>query len=357
MSRTRAACLVVAGATASVLYWPPAGAVVAAAAPAPPPSTQDFNPGTVGGTDEAYTRPQVPDIGDVAVTVDEGFQDYNNNTGGGQQPGQHLHQPAGRSPRRTSSTRTWCCGSTRTTWSRSPSPRQNPQVIEWKWRPEAVWSDGRPMGCKDMYLLWLAGDATVKDGDAQIFDSSAHRLRADLGHHLLARRKTVTTHVLRRPTPTTGACSRVAGQAGSQLLPAHILEQKTGIADITKIDPKADTPGAARGRHVLHHRLGRVRPGGGPVRRPVQDRELDPQRHHGAGAQRQVVGQPRRAGQDHASPRSPTRRPTCRSCSTRKCRSSSRRRSRPSPSRSAPRAASSTSSPRVGRPTSTSTSR
>jgi len=31
-----------------------------------------------------------------------------------------------------------------------------PQVIEFKWRPDAVWSDGAPVGCKDMWLAYLA---------------------------------------------------------------------------------------------------------------------------------------------------------------------------------------------------------
>ncbi|MDT7557223.1 MAG: glutathione transport system substrate-binding protein, partial [Pseudonocardiales bacterium] len=42
---------------------------------------QTLNPGTIGGADQPYTRPKVPDIGEVSVSLDESFQDYNNNTG------------------------------------------------------------------------------------------------------------------------------------------------------------------------------------------------------------------------------------------------------------------------------------
>jgi peptide/nickel transport system substrate-binding protein len=81
MRRTRATALVALGMAASVVLAGCGGGGSGPAAPAPAPSTQNFDPGTVGKIDEPYNRPQVTDIGDVAVTVDEGFQDYNNNTG------------------------------------------------------------------------------------------------------------------------------------------------------------------------------------------------------------------------------------------------------------------------------------
>ncbi|MBO0878010.1 MAG: ABC transporter family substrate-binding protein, partial [Pseudonocardia sp.] len=44
-----------------------------------------------------------------------------------------------------------------------------------------------------------------------------------------------------------------AGQAGSQLLPAHILEQRTGIPDITKVPINADTPEVRKAADFYTH--------------------------------------------------------------------------------------------------------
>ena len=118
---------------------------------------------------------------------------------------------------------------------------QNPQVVEYKWRPEAVWSDGAPVGCKDMYLLYLAAVSPVKDGDAQIFDSSPTGYDQISKIDCSADQKTVTVTFATPFADYRGLWS-AAGQAGSEMLPAHILEQRTGIADITKVDPRVDTP-------------------------------------------------------------------------------------------------------------------
>ena len=240
MRTTRATGLVALGATMSVLLAACGGGGGGAAAPVAPPSTQDFNPGAIGGSDQTYTRPQVPDMGDVVVTVDEGFQDYNNNTGAANSLANVYVLPL-----------------------LQPSPyfvdenlvirvdndymqsitvtSTDPQVIEWKWRPEAVWSDGQPIGCKDMYLLWLAANATAKDGDAQVFDSAPNGYDQISKIDCSPDGRTVTT-TFSKPYADYRGLFSVAGQAGGQLLPAHILEQRTGIPDITKIDPKVDTP-------------------------------------------------------------------------------------------------------------------
>ena len=240
MSRTRAACLVAAGATVSMLLAACGGGGGGAAAPAPPPSTQDFDPGAVGGTDETYTRPQVPDIGDVAVTVDEGFQDYNNNTGAANSQANVYVNPL-LQPSPYFVDENLVLRVDRDYMESVTVTSTDPQVIEWKWRPEAVWSDGTPIGCKDMYLLWLAANATAKDGDAQIFDSAPNGYDQVSGLACSPDGKTVTT-TFSKPYADYRGLFTVAGQAGSQLLPAHILEQRTGIPDITKIDPKVDTP-------------------------------------------------------------------------------------------------------------------
>ncbi|MGH3568741.1 MAG: ABC transporter family substrate-binding protein [Pseudonocardia sp.] len=208
--------------------------------PGSAPSTQNFDPGAVGRTDEPYNRPMVADIGDITVTVDEGFQDYNNNTGAANSLANvyvlPLLQPSPYFVDEQLNLRV-----DKDYLDAITVVSTNPQVIEWKWRQDAVWSDGRPVGCKDMYLLWLAANTTVRNGAAQIFDSPP------TGYDRISRLdctpdgKTVTATFSTPFADYRGLFSTTL-QAGSQLLPAHILEQRTGIADITKIDPKVDTP-------------------------------------------------------------------------------------------------------------------
>ncbi len=240
MKRTTAASLVAVGATASLLLAGCGGGPGGPAAPAPAPSTQNFDPGSVGQLDEPYNRPQVTDIGDVAVTVEEGFQDYNNNTGAANSQANAYVNPL-LQPSPYFVDENLVLRVDKDYMDSITVTSTDPQVIEWKWRADAVWSDGQPIGCKDMYLLWMAGVSTVKDGEAQIFDSPPNGYDRISGIACSPDGKTVTTTFAQPYADYRGLFS-VAGQAGSQLLPAHILEQKTGIADITKIDPRTDSP-------------------------------------------------------------------------------------------------------------------
>jgi len=239
MRRSRAASLIAVSTTAMLLLAA-CGGGGAGNEPGSSPSTQNFDPGAVGRTDEPYNRPMAADIGDITVTLDEGFQDYNNNTGAANSLANVYILPLVQ-----------------------PSPyfvdeeldlridkdymdaitvlSTNPQVIEWTWRQDAVWSDGRPVGCKDMYLLWLAANTTVRDGAAQIFDSPPTGYDRISKLDCTPDGKTVTA-TFSTPFADYRGLFSTALQAGSQLLPAHILEQRTGIADITKVDPKVDTP-------------------------------------------------------------------------------------------------------------------
>ena len=164
-----------------------------------------------------------------------------------------------------------------------------------------------------MYLLWLAANATAKDGDAQIFDSAPTGYDQISGLTCSPDGKTVTT-TFSKPYADYRGLFSVAGQAGSQLVPAHILEQRTGIADITTIDPKVDTPQLrAAGTFFTTGWTGfdpAVALSGGPYRIESSTRNDTTVLVRND----QVVGQPGRPGQDHRQLRSPTPRPTCRSC-------------------------------------------
>ena len=236
-TRSRSPGVIVA---AAALVLTACGGGATTAAPSAPAATQDFEPGRAEATDSPFSRPQVADAGDVLVTVDEGFQDYNNNTGAANSLANTyvlpLLQP---SPFFTDDTLALRLD---TDYMQSVTvTSQDPQVVEYRWRPEAVWSDGQPVGCKDMYLLYLAAVSTVKDGDAQIFDSSPTGYDQISTLDCSADQKTATVTFATPFADYRGLWS-TAGQAGSQLLPAHVLEQRTGIADITALDPRADTP-------------------------------------------------------------------------------------------------------------------
>ena len=99
-----------------------------------------------------------------------------------------------------------------------------------------------PIGCKDMYLLWLAANATAKDGDAQIFDSAPTGYDQISGIDLLARRQDRHHHVQRRPTRTTGACSAWPARPAASCCRRTSWSRRPASPDITKVDPKVDTP-------------------------------------------------------------------------------------------------------------------
>ncbi|MCW2631717.1 MAG: transporter substrate-binding protein [Pseudonocardia sp.] len=190
--------------------------------------------------DTPYNRPQVPDIGAVVVTVDEAAHNYNNNTGANNSLASvyvdTLLQP---SPYFVDANTTLRID--KDYMDSITVKSQSPFVLEYKWRPEAVWSDGQPVGCKDMYLLWLAANATAKNGAAQIFDSSPNGYDQISKLDCSPDGKTVTANFSKPYADYRGLFTTV-GQSGSQLVPAHLLEAKTGIADITKLDPKTDSP-------------------------------------------------------------------------------------------------------------------
>jgi peptide/nickel transport system substrate-binding protein len=204
---------------------------------------QDLDPGAIGGQDELLKRPKVEDIGEVAIAVEEGFSNYQNNIGA-----------------------TNNFASTIALSNVQPSPyitdlvdgkviikidgdlmesikvtSSDPQTIEWKVQKAAVWSDGQPIDCDDFYLKWLAATskATIKGDDgteASIFDSS------DTGYKDIEKLecsnddKTITTTFFK--DRAFADYRALFSQPGSDsLLPAHILEQKTGVADITKVLP------------------------------------------------------------------------------------------------------------------------
>ncbi len=209
-----------------------------------PAERQNLAPDAIGATDAPFTRPQVPDLGDVAITVDESFQDYNNNTGAANSLANQYFVPMW-TPSPYFVDADFTLKLDRDYMESVTVTSQNPQVVEWKWRPEAVWSDGAPVDCDDMYLLYLAARSPARDGAAQVFDSGP------TGYDQISRLdctpdgRTVTATFSTPYADYRGLWS-IASQSGGQLLPAHILEQRAGIPDITKVPVDRDTPEVRR---------------------------------------------------------------------------------------------------------------
>jgi peptide/nickel transport system substrate-binding protein len=122
----------------------------------------------------------------------------------------------------------------------------SPQTLEYKLNPKAVWSDGVAIDCKDFYLAYMAQNGKVqkpnpdyspgaKDKDGQPIPEkiNAFDFASSGGYEQI---KSVTCNsptdiVVVFDTPYADW----KGLFGA-LVPAHILEAKTGVADVTKVD-------------------------------------------------------------------------------------------------------------------------
>ncbi|TNC21297.1 ABC transporter family substrate-binding protein [Amycolatopsis alkalitolerans] len=105
----------------------------------------------------------------------------------------------------------------------------NPYTVTYKIHPGVKWSDGAPWNCKDYYLAWLADSGKVKDFNAV----------STTGYDLIdkAECKDDLTFVTTYKQPYTDYKGLFDNGV---MLPAHILEQQTGIPDITKVTPTSD---------------------------------------------------------------------------------------------------------------------
>jgi peptide/nickel transport system substrate-binding protein len=198
---------------------------------------QNQNPGAIGAQDQIYKRPKVSDIGEIAYGTEEPPHEYNNNIGANNsfanteglsntQPGPFFADFVdGKIVLKLD-------GDLLSSFTVKST---NPEVLEYKIRPEAVWSDGVAIDCKDFYLQWMSGHSKVTkkgaDGkDASIWDTSPTGYEDINKIDCSDNNKTVTA--------TFGkqfADYRSLFSFNNPLLPAHIVEQQSGVPDITKV--------------------------------------------------------------------------------------------------------------------------
>ncbi|HNJ97352.1 MAG TPA: ABC transporter family substrate-binding protein [Ilumatobacteraceae bacterium] len=125
----------------------------------------------------------------------------------------------------------------------------DPQVVEYVIQPTAVWSDGEPIDCDDFYLAWIGNSGKLNHpnpdytGEGQV-DAEGNPVPAELPDFNTAGTtgyedigsvecsddgKTVTVTFDKLYADWKGMFGG--------LIPAHVVEAKSGVADITTIDP------------------------------------------------------------------------------------------------------------------------
>lgn len=102
---------------------------------------------------------------------------------------------------------------------------KNPQVVTYKIKSNVKWSDGQPWNCHDFYLAWLAGSGTTP------YFTPATTRGLD---RISAECRDKNTFVETYRSPYADWRRNYIHHA---ILPAHILERETGIADITALTP------------------------------------------------------------------------------------------------------------------------
>lgn len=112
---------------------------------------------------------------------------------------------------------------------------KSPQVVEYKIKPNVKWSDGQPWDCDDFYLAWLSHSGKAKTAEGK----QAFLAASTTGYQLIdqATCKDDLTFETRYAEPYLD----YKGLFNSpSMMPAHILEAQTGIADVTKLTPTSD---------------------------------------------------------------------------------------------------------------------
>ena len=130
----------------------------------------------------------------------------------------------------------------------------SPQTIVYKINAKAVWSDGVAIDCKDFYLAYMSqnGKVSAKNPDFTgpgVTDAKGSAVPETLsvfdaaGTTGYEQIKSVTCSDNGK-TVTTVYDKPFADWKGlfGNLVPAHIVEAKTGVADIAKVDATTDTP-------------------------------------------------------------------------------------------------------------------
>lgn len=123
---------------------------------------------------------------------------------------------------------------------------ENPQVVTYKIKPNVAWSDGAAWDCDDFYLTWMATSAKFvqrgPDGQpilgAEGTPAGFFTPAGTQGTELVTAECTDDlTFVETYSEPYSDYKGNYIGT--NRPMPAHILEQETGVADLTQLTPES----------------------------------------------------------------------------------------------------------------------
>jgi peptide/nickel transport system substrate-binding protein len=135
---------------------------------------------------------------------------------------------------------------------------KDPQVVTYKIKPNVTWSDGIPWNCRDFYLAWLAGSGTTGyfgPATTRGLDRATGECRGN------------DTFVETYRAPYADWRRNYIHHA---ILPAHVLERETGIADITALSPTSAPADLKKAGDFWNNRWTGINPSTMPGSGPYQ---------------------------------------------------------------------------------------
>jgi peptide/nickel transport system substrate-binding protein len=129
---------------------------------------------------------------------------------------------------------------------------EDPQVVEYVLNPDAVWSDGEPISCKDFYLAWVAQNGVLK----QLDDAGQPVVDPTTEEELLLFQAAGTTgweqiesfecsEDGKGMTTTYSAPFADWQTLGQDVVPAHVVEREAGVDDVVAAYESEDTEALA----------------------------------------------------------------------------------------------------------------
>ena len=181
-----------------------------------------------GESGNGYTAPDTKESDQVVVSTDKPFTSYNNATEDANQsyntfalvlvqPGTHIIN-----------------GNNKVILNKDVMDgievtSKSPQVVTWKLKKGVTWSDGEAWDCDDFYMAWFTQSNTAKKADSSKYFKPAGTTGYDL---MTGECKDDQTFVGTFSAPYPD----YEDMFNTDVLPAHILEKQTGIADVTKLN-------------------------------------------------------------------------------------------------------------------------
>jgi len=104
-----------------------------------------------------------------------------------------------------------------------------PLVVEYAFNPAAVWSDGQPVGCDDVYLAWVADNAVAQTSDGQPLFQTASTTGWDQIASVICSPDAKTATVI-YAAPFSDWKALVAA-----LMPAHVVAAHAGLTSAAAI--------------------------------------------------------------------------------------------------------------------------